>query len=387
MRNKLTALLVATLVLGAPSLLRADWETGVAAFKSGNYTAAAQEFQTITEQHKDWPDGYFMLGQALNKLNRKQDALNAFRQAYDLKPNDTRYQLQLGNSYVQNNRFRDAASLLTKIDEGSLSGSQKQIYHKLLAVSLDKTGQAGAALDALAKAARSNPNDASVQYNYGAAAFNAGRTADAVNALEKAVRLDGRDTTKRRAYVDALMRSGRETRGSGKLGVYAKAADAAKALVAADPSYDNLMKLGEAQLGAKQYTEAVQSFNQAASKKSNEWIPHFYIGQASTARQEYTKAEQALKQALQKSPPAKDRQRVQKQLGFVYEKQKRYDEAIDFYNQAGDAAGAQRARENRDINAHNREAEAEQREYEELKAAEERLKKELEELGTEPPRF
>lgn len=387
MRNKLTAWVAVALLVGTPSLLRAGWEEGVAAYKAGNYTAAAQEFQSVTEQHKDWPDGYFMLGQALDKLKRKQDALNAYRQAYDLKPGETRYQLQLGNAYVQNNRFRDAASLLTKIDESSLSASQKPVYHKLLAVSLDKTGQTGAALEALAKAARSNPNDAAAQYNYGAAAFNGNRTGDAVSALEKAVRLDGKNAGYRLAYVNALMRQGRETRGDAKIGIYNKAADAAKQLVAIQPSYDNLMKLGEAQLGAKQYTEAVQSFNQAAAKKSSEWIPHYYIGQASTARKDYSKAEQALNKALAANPPAKDRQRVYRQLGFVYEKQKRYDDAIEAYTTAGDNAGVTRAKENRDINLHNKEAEAEQREYQELKAAEERLQKELEELGAEPPRF
>ncbi|MCB1053977.1 MAG: tetratricopeptide repeat protein [Acidobacteria bacterium] len=386
MRAKLTTLLALGLLLGAPALLKADWEQGVAAFKAGNYAEAARQFQGVTEEHKEWADGYSMLGQALSKLNRKQDALNAFRQAYDLKPGDVQFQLQLANSYVQNGRFRDAASLLTNINEGSLSANQKPVYHKLLAVSLDKTGQSGAALDALRKAAQSSPNDASAQYNYGAAAFNAGQTAAAVAALEKAVRLDGKDTTKRRAYIDALLRSGRETRGDGKTAAYAKAAEAAKALVAQAPTFDNLMKLGEAQLGAKQYTEAIQSFNQASSKKSSDWIPYYYMGQASTARQDYAKAEEALEKALKVQLSDKDRSRVYKQLGFVYEKQRRYEEAIKAYNNAGDSASAQRAQENRQINEHNKEADAEQQKYEELKKAEEQLQKELEELGASPPR-
>lgn len=77
MREKLTTLLALGLLLGAPALVKADWEQGVAAFKAGNYAEAARQFQEVTEQHKDWPDGYSMLGQALSKLNRKQDALNA----------------------------------------------------------------------------------------------------------------------------------------------------------------------------------------------------------------------------------------------------------------------------------------------------------------------
>lgn len=386
MREKLTTLLALGLLLGAPALVKADWEQGVAAFKSGNYAEAARQFQAVTEQHKEWPDGYSMLGQTLTKLNRKQEALNAFRQAYDLKPGDVQFQLQLANSYVQNGRYRDAASLLTQINEGTLSAGQKPVYHKLLAVSLDKTGQTGAALEALRKASLSSPNDAAAQYNYGAAAFNAGQISAAVAALEKATKLDSKDATKRRAYVDALLRSGRETRGDAKTATYARAAEAAKGLVAQAPTFDNLMKLGEAQLGAKQYTEAIQSFNQASSKKSSDWIPYYYMGQASTARQDYSKAEEALQKALRAQPAEKDRLRVYRQLGFVYEKQKRYAEAAKAYESAGDSAGVTRARENQEINAHNREADEEERKYEELKKAEEQLQKELEELGASPPR-
>lgn len=381
MRKLLILPLAAALLLGAPSLAYAGWEEGVAAFKAKNYAEAARQFQSVTEEHPDWPNGYFMLGQVLGKLDRNQEALAALRKAYDLNPNEVAYQLQLGTSYLQNNRYRDAAQLLQKIDESQLSGQQAQVYHKALAVALDKTGQSGAALGALARAAQSNPNDAAAQYNYGAAAFNAGRTADAVKALEKAVNLDGQDVKKRRAYLDALMRQGRETTGSGKAGIYRKAAEAGKALVARNPSYDNLLKLGEAQLGAAQYSEAIQSFNQAAAKNSQEWIPYFYMGQASTAKKDYTRAETELKQALTKNVGKAEQDKVYKQLAFVYEKQKNYDAAIEAYTKAGDTSGATRARENADIAKHNQEAEAEQQEYQELKAKEAELQKQLQELG------
>jgi len=385
MRKMLILPLAVALLVAAPSLLEAGWEEGVAAYKGGNLAEAARQFQAVTEEHPDWPDGYFMLGQVLSKMKKNQDALNALRKAYDLKPGDVRYQLQLGTAYLQNNRYRDAAQLLKKLDEGKLSGQQKQIYHKALAVALDKTGQTGAALDALKKAAASNPSDAGAQFNYGAAAFNAGRTAEAVTALGKAVQLDGRDQAKRRAYIDALLKQGRQTRGAGKAGVYRKAAEAGKALVSQNPSYDNLLKLGEAQLGAAQYTEAVQSFNQASAKNSREWIPHFYIGQASTAKQDYGRAETELKQALGKSPSGDDKNRVYKQLAFVYEKQRKFDEAVDTYNKAGDSAGAQRAKENADIAKFNKEADQEQKEYQDLKDKEKELQEQLKQLGGGSP--
>ncbi|MCB1032371.1 MAG: tetratricopeptide repeat protein [Acidobacteria bacterium] len=360
----------------------AGWEDGVAAYKSGNLAEAARQFQSVTEEHPDWPDGYYMLGQVLGKLKKNQEALNASRKAYDLNPGDIRFQLALGTAYLQSNRYRDAAELLKKVNEGSLSAQQKKIYHQALAVAMDKTGQSGAALDALKKAAQSSPSDAGAQFNYGAAAFNAGQTSVAVGALEKAVQLDSKDPDKRKAYTDALLKSGRETQGSNKTSIYAKAADSAKALVALKPTYENFLLLGEAQLGGKQYGEAVQTFNQAAAKNSGAWIPHFYIGQASTAKADFSRAEAALKKALNMGPPSADQNRIWRQLGFVYEKQKRFDDAISAYTTAGDSGGVTRVRDNAEIAKHNQEADREQEQYQELKRKEQELQEELKRLGT-----
>ncbi len=374
------SLVILTLATFAGST-EAGWDEGVAAYKSGNLAEAARQFQAVTEEHPDWPDGYYMLGQILSKLKKNQEALNASRKAYDLKPGEVRFQLSLATAYLQSKRYRDAAELLKKIDEGSLSTKQKKSYHQSLAVAMDKTGQAGAALAALKKASLSSPDSAATQFNYGAAAFNAGQTSIAVTALGKAVRLDSKDPAKRKAYTDALLKSGRETRGSGKKAIYAKAADSAKALVALKPSYGNLLLLGEAQLGGQQYTEAVQSFNQAAAKNSSAWIPHFYIGQASTAKTDYARAVTALKKALNMGPPAKDQNRIWRQLGFVYEKQKAYDDAVKAYTTAGDSAGAARVQDNANIAKHNKEADREAQEYEELKRQEQKIQDELKKIG------
>ncbi|MCH9648574.1 MAG: tetratricopeptide repeat protein [Deltaproteobacteria bacterium] len=378
--------LMMVLAIGVPQLVSAGWEEGVAAYKAGNLAEAARQFQSVTEEHPEWPDGYFMLGQVLGKLKKNQEGLAASRKAYDLKPGDVRYQMQLGTAYLQSNRFRDAAQLLSKIDESKLSAQQKKIYHQSLAVALDKTGQSGAALGALKKAAQSSPNDADAQFNYGATAFNAGKITEAIGALEKAVQLDGKDPAKRKALVDALMRQGRQTRGSSKASIYAKAATQAQALVALKGTFDNFLKLGEAQLGGARYADAIQSFNQAAAKNSGEWIPHFYIGQASTAKADYPRAEAALKKALGMQLSSENQNRVHKQLGFVYEKQKKYEAAVASYERAGDSAGATRVRENADIAKFNKEADKEAAEYDDLKRKERELQEELKKLGS-PPRF
>lgn len=387
MRAIRIALLAGALTIGSTGLAEAGWEQGVAAFKAGDFTTAAREFQDVVDQQPEWPGGHYMLGQALGKLNRGQDALTHLRKAYDLNPNDAQYQLALAKSYIDMKRYGDAASLLNKVNESGLAKSQQSVYNQLKAVALSKSGQADQAVDALRKVAQANPNDAAAQYNYGSAAFNAGQISEAIRALEKAVQLDSRDPEKRVSLITALIRSGRMTSGSQKKGVYQKAASTAQALVSQQPTFDNYLLLGEAHLGAGQYDQAVGAFNQAAGKKSNDWTAHFYIGQARTAQGRFDEAEAALKKALASNPSSQNRSRIQKQLAYVYEKQKKFDLAEQTYAAAGDPASAARVKENAEIAKYNQEVAQEEAKYRELKEKEEELKKQLENLpGNAPPR-
>ncbi len=387
MRSRTISLVTSfVLLLAAGTAAHAGWEEGVAAFRAGNYAQAAEEFRTVVEEQPEWPGGHRMLGQALLKLDRSQEALTHLRKAYDLGPDDVAVQMVLGQAYVQAGRYRDAAELLGNVNAASLPKAQQGALHQMLAISLDKTGQSSAAIREMGRAADLDPNSASLQYQLGTMLFNSGDTAQAVGALEKAASLDSGDARTQKAYADALLRHAREQRGSAKEATYRKAVSAATRLVSAQSNYDNLMLLGGAQLGAKAYNEAAATFARAASENSSEWLPNYYIGQAQTSAENYSEAEAALQKALGQTEAADDRNRIWKQLGFVFEKQKNYTQAINAYDKAGDAGGAQRVRDNQETEQFNAEVEAEQAEIDRLKAEEEELERKLRELeGDTPP--
>lgn len=328
-----------------------------------------------------------MLGQSLLKLGRSQEALTHLRKAYDLGPEDVAVQLILGQAYVQTGRYRDAAELLDTINTASLPKAQQAVLHQLLAVSLDKIGQPTRAVQEMSRAVSLNPNSASLQYQYGSMLFNNGDTARAVSALEKAASLDSNDPKKQKAYADVLIRYAREQRGDAKASAYRKAVSAASRLVASNASYDNLMLLGGAHLGARNFSDAVSTFERAAQKNPNDWLPYFYIGQAQTVARNYRQAESALQSAQSRTSSSADTNRIWRQLGLVYEKQKKFNEAITAYSRAGDSAGAQRVRENKEIAEHNIGVEQEQEEIERLEREEEELERKLKELeeGETPP--
>lgn len=375
-------LTVLALLLALPA--QAGWEEGLAAFKSGDLDTAAQEFGDLAESQPDWYGGHFMLGQVLLKQGNAAQALNALRRAYDLNPNELAVQLPLGKAYLETNRYSDAANLLSSIDISSLPEAQRGAVHQMLALAYRRTGQSERAFDSLEAAARIQPQDAKVQFQYGTTALNVGDTDTAVSALERATNLST-DPEYKRVYIQALIRAGREKRGDAKLLAYRKAATAGKALVQQQPTYDNHLLLGEALLGAADYGGAIATFQKAAAERSNDWLPHYYIGQGHTANKSYESAEAALETALELTSAPDEQERIWRQLGFVYEKQKEYGEAMTAYQRADDQAGVERVRENAEIAAYNQEVTQEARRIEELEEERKRLEEELKDLPGGPP--
>lgn len=385
MRTTITAAILTVLVLATAGPAAANWDEGVAAFQSGNFSEAARHFQTVVESTPDYANGHFMLGQALSQLNREQDALNAFRKAYDLKPSNLQFQLALANGYVEVERYSDAARLYEMIDPSALPAKLQSPYHKNKAVAMSKSGRKAEALAARRAVARSNPNDAGAQYRYGTAAFNQGDTSTAVDALARAVQI-APEPKHRKAYLKALIRQARETRDQ-KTAIYSTAVEQAKALASADPGYESLLTLGEAQLGAKQYEAAADSFAKAGEQKSGHWLAPYYRSQALTSLGRYEEAEEALRAALAADLSADNEKRVYRQIGFVNEKMKKFEQAKTAYTRAGDQQSAARVEENQRIADENREIEAENRRLEEMRREREELEQELKELEEGPPPF
>jgi tetratricopeptide (TPR) repeat protein len=385
MRNLLTVLALALLVLATAGPAEAGWQEGVDAFKAGNFSVAAKEFQAVVESSPNYANGYFMLGQSLTQLNRSQDAVNAYRKAYDLNPNSVDFQFALANAFLAAKRYGDAAELYGRIQPSGLPAAHQAAFHKNRAIALEKSGRGDEAIGALRDTARTSPNDAAAQYAYGVAAYNGGDLNAAIPALAKAVQLQA-SPKHREAYVLALVRQARED-GSKKSTNYTRAVEQAKALAAADASYSNLLMLGEVQLGAKQYQGAADSFQKAAAKKGNDWLAFYYLSQAQTALGQYAAAEAALAKALAANPSSQNEKRIYRQIGFVNEKLKNYDEAKVAYTRAGDQASVQRVQKNQEISQENQEIEAHNREIEQMRQEQEKLEQELRELEEGPPPF
>lgn len=389
MKRQITSLLaVLTLLVGfSGSAWAADFNTAFEAYQAGNYQAAVDEVNAYIEGAPNAWQGHWLLGISLSKLGRSSEGLTSLRKAYDLEPNEPRVWFALAEAYMANGRASEAAALLQQVDTSTLPANAKPAYNQLLAKALADSGQGAAALAPLREAANTNPNDAKAQYAYGAAAQNAGDQAAAVSALGKAVELDGDNPAYLKAYYQALAIEGRQKSGDAGVAAWQKALPAAQKLVSLEPGYASLMKLAGAQLGAKDYGAAVDTYRQAAQSGSS-WEPHYYMGQAYTMQQQYSSAVTALQQALSAASGSDAQSQIWRQLGFVHEKQDAFDEAIQAYQRAGDSSAVSRVQENKETAEYNEQVERENAEAEARREEEERIKRELEELpgGREPDR-
>lgn len=379
-----TELRIAAIVaLSAAAPLFANWDAGVAAFKAKNYAQAQKEFEAVVKERPDWSGGHLMLGRAHLLANRVGDATNALRKAYDLEPSNLEVQLALSQAYLEGNRATEASQLLSKINAAGVPKERQALFQQLQAKAAAESGQSDRAASALEKAAAASPNDPTVQYNYGVAALNAGNIGAAVGALEKAARLAPNDNEKAALLVQALLRQGREAQGAAKDSAYARAAEIARGLVGRAATYENTLLLGEAQLGAGQYDAAAATFGQASGKNGGEWLPYFYAGQAQTASGKYGEAEAALRRAQERAQAAGDKARIWRQLGFVYEKTKSFEQAKSAYRNAGDSNAVTRVEQNQEIAQHNANADAEAALAAKLKAEQDKIRQQMQQ--TSPP--
>jgi tetratricopeptide (TPR) repeat protein len=358
----------------------ADWDAGVKAFQAKNYAEAITQFKAVVEGQPDVFQGHMMLGQAYFKAGKNAEAAASLKRALELNPNDGGTKVTLANALLKSGKYADCIQLLS--NTGSLDAKLQGPATQIKAQCNSKGG--GDATADLKKLAQLKPNDADAQYAYGVAELNGQNINEAVTALTKAVTLDGSERN-RQSLIQALVRQARTTRGD-KTAIYKKAVSQAQAVVAANGSYDNVLRLGEMQMGAKMYDQAIGSFKKAGGMNSTDYLPNYYLGQSLGSAGRWVEAEPPLKTALNQAKAA-DKANVYKYLGFVYEKQKNFPAAIDAYTRGGDSGAATRAQENQRIAEENADADKHNAEIARIKAEQERIQKELEALpGSGPPR-
>lgn len=373
---------VVVAVVAVSGGVHAEWQKGVDAFKAKDYATAIEEFKEVTETNPDYAGAYFMLGQAQGKAGQISPAVASLRRAVELDGANSQYAMALGQTLVQAGQYQDGYTTLKGVDRNSLNSQQRSIYALLFAKAATETNRPGEAAQVLSAQAQSDSQNYRLHQALGVAHDANGNDRRAFESFKRAYELNSGDPSLgRSASRSAIAVARRSPSSQEKSRFYAEAGQLAEKVANSTRTFDDYLLVGEAWLGAKRYETALEWFGKAQAQQSQNALVYFYRGQCYSSLNQFDKSLVELQQCLKLGPSSKLRRQLYNQLGYVYAKQKSYDNAINAYREAGNSAKVAEVQEIKDKHDQNVQAEADQREYErKMRELEEKMK-ELEQLG------
>lgn len=355
---------VVLLLLAVTVPANAEWNKGLEAYKKKDWATAVKEFEEVTKTNPDYAGAYYMLGVSQRANGQLSPAIASLRKAVELDGSQASYKIALGQALLQVDRFQDAYEVLKPLNISSLDASHRTSYALLFAQAATKTNRAGEAVSVLATQAGADAGNPRLQQALGSAYSAAGDEAKAFEAFKKAFELSPKDVTSGRNAVRAGISVARRSNSAQqKARYYSQAAQVAEKLATSSPTFDHQLLAGEAWLGAKEYSRALGWFNKARVQQPNNALVHYYSAQCKTSLNQLNSAIADLQQALKIGASGKLRTQVYNQGGYVYDKKKDYNNAISWYQEAGNRKMVEEMRVKQDSAAQNLQAQQECREF------------------------
>jgi Flp pilus assembly protein TadD len=160
---------------------------GEALLRAGRHQEAAVAFEEATWRHAGQPQYQHAHGVALSALSRHGEAASAFREAVRLAPNEAGSHVALGVALMHLRQTGEAVRCLRRAVRLAPSSFDA---HFDLGLALLEAGRPKEALAPLRRAAELAPQDATVHGQLGAAALAAGSHSEARSALGRALHID-----------------------------------------------------------------------------------------------------------------------------------------------------------------------------------------------------
>jgi len=330
------AVAAALVLLAATAPAYAEWNKGLEAYKKKDWATAVKEFEEVTKTNPDYAGAYYMLGVSQRALGQVSPAIASLRKAVELDGSQASYKIALGQALLQAERYQDAYEVLKPLNISSLDSSHRSSYALLFAQAATKTNRTGEAISVLTTQAGTDSRNARLQQALGSAYSVAGDEQKAFEAFKKAFELNPKDAASGRNAVRAGISVARRSSSTQqKSRYYSQSAQVAESLATSSPTFDHQLLAGEAWLGAKEYSRALGWFDKARAKQSNNALVYFYSAQCKTSLNQLNPAIADLQQALKIGASGKLRTQVYNQGGYVYDKKKDYNNAISWYQEAG----------------------------------------------------
>jgi tetratricopeptide (TPR) repeat protein len=334
------------IILTAVQAAASDWDRSVALYNRGDYRAALAEFQDIILERPDASGAWYYIGLCEFKLKRYERVQTPLSRAIDLleiqSPASAEIAgawLTIGLSHYLLSHYDKAVEPLKRYIELAEKSKREvdpaaratlgrayfylERYDEAAPLLAGATNKPGAA----ATAEKSKDSGAN-HYYLGAIYFKREDDDRAILELREAIRFNAEDAAAIELLAESLMRKARKSNSNA---AWAEAAEVGERLRAIQDDQKSASILGRAYLGARQFDRAVAPLEKIAKANADNGQAWLYYGIALSRSGQMRKAMEALEITIQLMP---DSIAALGELGYVYESDKQYQQALRIYEKA-----------------------------------------------------
>ena len=324
---------------------RSDWDRSVALYEKGDYRAALAEFQDVIIDRPDAAGAWYYIGLCEYKLKRYDLVETPMSRAIDLlevqSPSSAEIAAAwytIGISHYLAARYDKAVDPLKRYVELNTTAKREVESGARMALGrayfeLERYDEAEAVLAAAGKG--TGPDKAkeagASAYYLGAIYFKREDDDRAIAALREALKANPEGAAALDLLAESLIRKARKTSAAGATPLWLEAAEVGEKLRAIRDDEKTASVLGRAYFSAKQFDKAVGPLEKIARAHTDNGQAWLFYGIALSRGGQMRKAMEALEITIQLLP---DSVAALSELGYVYESDKQYQQALRIYEKA-----------------------------------------------------
>ena len=295
------------ILLGASSgLAQGDYRKGLSHFKQGQYREAIDEFEPLVKEHPNYESGHRILGLSYLHLKQYEKGISELRTALRLKQDAVETYLGLAQAYYNSRRFREVIPTLNQAVPYAKSPRSRHDLLRMRGSAAYNLAQYELAVSDLQEASRIQKGTPSELLQLGLARYHLQRLEPAEQALRQVLAYEPNHAEANRFLLMIGYQKGVRMI---EEGLYTEAAEAISA-----------------------YTERFPEDAQA-------W---FNLGLAYLFADNLEAAKAAFLREVRLRPDSSGESFDR--LGYIYEKTKEYQKALEHYQKAAELTGSAEAR-------------------------------------------
>ncbi|HKP12938.1 MAG TPA: tetratricopeptide repeat protein [Blastocatellia bacterium] len=331
------------IALMAATARASDWERSVALYNKGDYAAALAEFQDLIIERPDAAGAWYYIGLCEYKLKHYDRVETPMARAIDLMEVQSPASAEIagawytiGISHYIAGHYDKAVEPLKRYIELNTNAKREvdaaartalgRVYYQL--ERFDEAEAAFAAANGKPNSAEKSKEAGANYYYLGAIYFKREDDDRAIAALREAVKANPEEAAAMDLLAESLIRKARKTSANA---LWLEAAEVGERLRAIRDDEKTANVLGRAYFAARQFDKAVAPLEKIAKANTDNGQAWLLYGIALSRSGQMRKAMEALEITLQLLP---DSVAALSELGYVYESDKQYQQALRIYERA-----------------------------------------------------